>query len=68
MTDWRENLINDSRGISELLHDTKTIAVLGIKPESHSGQPAHYVPAHMHGAGFDTVSYTHLTLPTIYSV
>ena len=55
MTDWQNNLINDSRGISDLLHATKTIAVLGIKPESHAGQPAHYVPAHMLATGYDII-------------
>ena len=34
---------------------TKTIAVLGIKPESHADQAAFYVPAHMAGAGFDVI-------------
>jgi predicted CoA-binding protein len=55
MSDWKENLINDSRGILEMLRDTKSIAVLGIKPESHAGQPAHYVPAHMARAGFEII-------------
>jgi hypothetical protein len=55
MADWKENLINDPRGILEMLRDTKTIAVLGIKPESHGGQPAHYVPAHMARAGFEII-------------
>jgi predicted CoA-binding protein len=55
MADWKQNLVNDSRGISEMLRDTKTIAVLGIKPESHAGQPAHYVPAHMQRAGYEVI-------------
>ena len=55
MPDWKENLINDPRGITELLRDTKSIAVLGIKPESHASQPAFYVPAHMHSAGFEII-------------
>jgi len=55
MADWKQNLVTDARGISDMLRDTKTIAVLGIKPESHGGQPAHYVPAHMHTAGFDVI-------------
>ena len=55
MSDWKQNLINDSRGIAELLRETKTIAVLGIKPESHSGQAAFYVAAHMHDAGFEII-------------
>ncbi|HEX7833385.1 MAG TPA: CoA-binding protein [Thermoanaerobaculia bacterium] len=53
--DWKENLITDARGISDMLRDTKTIAVLGIKPESHAGQPAYYVPAHMQDAGYEII-------------
>lgn len=55
MTDWKQNLINDAKGIAAILRDTKTIAVLGIKPESHGSQPAHYVPAHMAGAGYEII-------------
>ena len=55
MADWQQNLITDSRGIAELIRGTRTIAVLGIKPESQSGQPAFYVPAHMHDAGFEII-------------
>lgn len=55
MPDWKDNLINDSRGIEALLRETQTIAVLGIKPESHSAQAAYYVPAHMHDAGFEII-------------
>ena len=55
MADWKQNLINDSRGISEMLRDTRTIAVLGIKPESQAGQPAHYVAAHMQRAGYEVI-------------
>lgn len=55
MPDWRENLINDARGIAAMLAETKTIAVLGIKPESHSAQPAFYVAAHMAAAGFEII-------------
>ena len=55
MADWKQNLVNDSRGIADMLRDTKTIAVLGIKPESHAGQPAHYVSAHMQQAGYEII-------------
>lgn len=55
MSDWKQNLVNDARGIAEMLRDTKTIAVLGIKPESHAGQPAYYVPAHMDREGYDVI-------------
>ena len=55
MTDWKTNLINDGQGIEQLLKETRSIAVLGIKPESHADQPAHYVPAHMAAAGFEII-------------
>jgi len=55
MTDWKTNLINDNAGIQQMLRDTKTIAVLGIKPESHADQAAHYVPAHMAAAGYEII-------------
>ena len=51
-SDWRDNLINDSTQIRELLSQTKTIAVLGIKTEAQSNQPAFYVPKYMQNAGF----------------
>jgi uncharacterized protein len=55
MSDWKQNLISDPKGIVELIHDTKSIAVLGIKPESHGDQAAHYVPAHMADAGYEII-------------
>ena len=55
MVDWRSNLITDTNGIIALLRETRTIAVLGIKPESHDGQPSFYVPAHMAAAGFEII-------------
>jgi predicted CoA-binding protein len=53
--DWKQNLITTRDGIGNLLADTKTIAVLGIKPESHSGQPAFYVSKYMANAGYDII-------------
>jgi len=55
MTDWKTNLINDADGIRQMLRETKTIAVLGIKPETHADQAAHYVAAHMAAAGYDII-------------
>ena len=55
MTDWQTNLITNTDGILDVIRDTKTIAVLGIKPESHADQAAHYVPAHMAAAGYEIV-------------
>jgi predicted CoA-binding protein len=55
MGDWKQNLIEDTAGIQQMLRETKTIAVLGIKPESHADQAAHYVPAHMAAAGYEII-------------
>jgi predicted CoA-binding protein len=55
MTDWQRNLITDTKAILDVIRMTKTIAVLGIKPESHADQAAHYVPAHMAAAGYEVI-------------
>jgi predicted CoA-binding protein len=54
-SNWRDNLITDATQIRELLSQTKTIAVLGIKTEAQSGQPAFYVPHYMQNAGFKII-------------
>ncbi len=53
--DWKDNLLTTDEQIRELLSDTKSIAVLGIKPESHAGQPAHYVAKYMQDAGYKII-------------
>lgn len=53
--DWRENIIEDQAEISGILRDARRVAIVGIKPESHSGRPAHYVSAYLKGAGYDIV-------------
>jgi predicted CoA-binding protein len=55
MEDWKGNLITDAAGIAQVIQETKTIAVLGIKPESHADQAGFYVPAHMAAAGYDVI-------------
>ena len=55
MSDWRENLVDDDPGIFSMIRETKSIAVLGIKPETHRDQAAHYVPAYLAGAGFEII-------------
>ena len=52
---WKENLLTTDDEIRDVLRNTKTIAVLGIKPESHSGQPAHYVPKYMADRGYEII-------------
>jgi len=55
MGDWKTNVIEDTKSIQDVLRNTKVIAVLGIKPESHADQPGHYVPAYMAAAGYDII-------------
>ncbi|HEV8587516.1 MAG TPA: CoA-binding protein [Pyrinomonadaceae bacterium] len=55
LSNWRDNIITDAERIRELLSQTKTIAVLGIKTEAQADQPAFYVPKYMHTAGFKII-------------
>lgn len=48
-------ILTSDEQIRLLLNETKRIAVLGIKPESHSDQPAFYVPKYMQDAGYKIV-------------
>src|SRR5918912_3593694 len=52
---WQENIITDGNRIRELLAETRRIAVLGIKTEEQSYQPAFYVPRYMASAGFEII-------------
>lgn len=52
---WKANILTTDAEIAELLRETKRIAVLGIKPEDHAGQPAFYVPKYMQAAGCEIV-------------
>ncbi len=56
MDEWRRNLIEDDENrIAELLGSARRVAVLGIKTEAQSGQPAHYVPAALQKMGLQIV-------------
>jgi predicted CoA-binding protein len=55
VTDWRENIIETDAGLRELLAETRRVAVLGMKTEAQSFQPAFYVPQYMAAAGFDVI-------------
>ncbi len=49
------NFLTSDDQIRTLLSEVRTIAVLGIKPESHAGQPAFYVPKYMADQGYDVI-------------
>lgn len=52
-SDWRDNLVTTREGITQLLNETRRIAVLGIKPDPD--QPANYVPVYAQQAGYEIV-------------
>lgn len=50
-----EHLVESTGGILDVIRETRTIAVLGIKPEIKAGQPAFYVPQYMQSAGYKII-------------
>jgi predicted CoA-binding protein len=53
--DWHAHLLESGDQLRELLGRIKRIAVLGIKTEAHSYQPAFYVPEFVQSAGYEVV-------------
>ena len=53
--DWRAHLLETSDQIRGLLRRVKRIAVLGIKTEEQSFQPAYYVPESVQSAGYEII-------------
>jgi len=54
--DWRRNLIDDDEELlADLLRSARRIAVLGIKTEAQSGQPAFYVAQALKQMGLQIV-------------
>jgi len=51
--DWRQNLVGDDAGLSAILREAKTIAVLGAKADPWAA--AHYVPAYLRDQGYRVV-------------
>ncbi|HEU4713289.1 MAG TPA: CoA-binding protein [Pyrinomonadaceae bacterium] len=52
---WQHNILTNTSEIANLLNDTRTIAVLGIKTEAQSGEPAFYVPKYLQTVGFQVI-------------
>jgi len=50
-----ENIVTSDDDLRALLTETRRIAVLGMKPETHSGQPAYYVPQYMANHGYEII-------------
>ena len=52
---WEQNLVEDEAGVERVVQSARRVAVLGIKTEQQSGQPAFYVPDYLAKAGVDVV-------------
>jgi predicted CoA-binding protein len=48
--EWQANLIADDAGLTRILRETRSIAVLGAKGDA--AQPAFYVPAYLKAHGY----------------
>ncbi|AKF09298.1 CoA-binding protein [Sandaracinus amylolyticus] len=51
--DWRANLVESPEEVRAIARAAKRVAVLGIKTEKQSGQPAFYVAAALQRAGVE---------------
>jgi len=49
------NIINTASGVRDILTQSRTIAVLGIKTEAQADQAAYYVPKYMQSAGYEVI-------------
>jgi uncharacterized protein len=50
------NIISDDENqVAELVRSARRVAVLGIKTEAQTGQPAFYVPDALHAAGVEII-------------
>jgi predicted CoA-binding protein len=47
---WSANLVDDDAGLTRILREARTVAVLGAKAQP--SQPAHYVPAYLGRVGY----------------
>lgn len=51
----RKLLVEDPVLIGEIAATARRVVVLGIKPDSHADQPAHYVPKYLLDHGIDVI-------------
>jgi len=49
------NIIEETAGVRDILTQSRTIAVLGIKTEEQSDQASFYVPKYMQNAGYEVI-------------
>ena len=52
---FRERIVTDRGRIAQIVRGAKRVAVLGIKTEAQSNQPAFYVPQYLARAGVEII-------------
>jgi len=53
--DWHDFLVESDETIRQILKTSRTIAVVGIKDDSHAYEAAHSVPAYLHSRGYKII-------------
>ncbi len=53
--DWHDFLVDSDESIRQILKTSRTIAVVGIKDESHAHEAAHSVPAYLYSRGYKII-------------
>jgi predicted CoA-binding protein len=55
LADWRQLIVEDEEQVADIVRKARRIAVLGIKTEAQSGQPAFSVPRYLKAEGLEIV-------------
>jgi uncharacterized protein len=50
MSDWKSRIVSDDEGLTRVLRESRTVAVLGAK--AGINEPAYYVPAYLAARGY----------------
>jgi len=53
--DWHDYLVDSDESIRQILKTSRTIAVVGIKDETHAQEAAHSVPAYLQSRGYNII-------------
>lgn len=51
--DWQRNLVDDDAGLKSVLEGVRLVAVVGIKDERRTYEPAHYIARYLQEVGYD---------------
>lgn len=51
--DWQRNLVEDDAGLRAVLEGVRRIAVVGIKDERRTYEPAHYIARYLQEVGYE---------------